>query len=253
MIQQINKQIKIKLEKDKTKLPKNLQQNINQFWDKLTKENLNFYDGEIIAVQEIKENEEDILLNTRRTRYSHYLYDDRIGVGNSVFWCCSLWGGILLITKDNYFVLGEMAETTSTPFYIDTIGGASDINDVEQGKINITKTIERELKEEMNLELNDAKQIVNYHVKYIERPEGRRHVYGVIAVGNINMTKLEIENHYKKYLKYLQDNKKEIEFKSIKFIPIGRSKQTLGKMKNPKREYILQLLEIEETQLYRRQ
>ncbi len=54
-----------------------------------------------------------------------------------------------------------MAETTATPFYIDTIGGTSDINDVEQGKINITKTIERELKEEMNLELRNSKQIIN--------------------------------------------------------------------------------------------
>ena len=156
MIQQINKQIEIKLEKHKIKLPKKLQENIHQFWNKVTKENPNFYDGEIIAVQEIKENEQNILLNTRKTRYSHYLYDDRIGIGKSAFWCCGLWGGILLITNDNYFVLGEMAETTSTPFYIDTIGGASDINDVEQGKIDITKTIERELKEELNLELKNS-------------------------------------------------------------------------------------------------
>ena len=237
------------MEKDKTKLPKNLQQNINQFWNKLTKENLNFYDGEIIAVQEIKENEEDILLNTRIARYSHYLYDDRIGVGNSVFWCCSLWGGILLITKDNYFVLGEMAETTSTPFYIDTIGGASDIKDVEQGKINIIKTIERELKEELNLELNNSEQIINFQIKYLERPQGRRHVYGVIAVGNLDMTKLEVENYYKQYLKDLQDNKEEIEFKSVQFIPVGKSRKMLEKMKNPKREYLLSLLEQEERQL----
>ncbi len=189
------------------------------------------------------------MLNTRIARYSHYLYDDIVGIGKSKFWCSSLWGGILLITNDNYFVLGEMAQTTSTPFYIDTIGGSSDINDVEQGKINIMKTIERELREELNLELNDVKQVINYQIKYLERPEGRRHVYGVIAVGNLDMTKLEVENYYKQYLKHLQDNKEEIEFKSVQFIPIGKSRKTLEKMENPKRGYLLPLLEQEERQL----
>ena len=189
------------------------------------------------------------MLNTRKTKYSHYLYDDRIGIEKSESWCCSLWGGILLITNDNYFVLGEMAETTSTPFYLDTIGGNSDINDVEQGKINITKTIERELKEEMNLQLRNPKQIINFQIKYLERPEERRHVYGVIAIGNLNMTKLEVENYYKEYFQYLKENKKEIEFRSIQFMPIGKSRQKLEKMKNPQRGYLLSLLEQEERQL----
>ena len=83
MIQQINKQIEIKLEKDKIELSKKWQDKINQFWKKETKEHQNFYDGEIIAVQEIKENKESIVLNTRIARYSHYLYDDRIGIGKS--------------------------------------------------------------------------------------------------------------------------------------------------------------------------
>lgn len=249
MIQQINKQIEINLEKDKIELPKEWQERIYQFWKKTINEYPNFYDGEIIAVHEIKENKENIILNTRIARYSHYLYDDKIGIQKSEFGCFSLWGGILLITNDDYFVLGEMAETTSTPFYIDIIGGTSDINDVEQGKIDIIKTIERELKEELNLDLQNSEQINNFQIKYLEKPEEKRRVYGIIAVGKLNMTKLEVENYYKEYLQELQDNKGEIELKKVQFIPIGKSRQKLEKMENPKRGYLLPLLEREEKQL----
>lgn len=155
----------------------------------------------------------------------------------------------MLITNDDYFVLGEMAETTSTPFYIDIIGGASDINDVEQGKIDIIKTIERELKEELNLDLQNSEEINNFQIKYLEKPEEKRRVYGIIAVGKLNMIKLEVENYYKEYLQELQDNKGEIELKKVQFIPIGKSRQKLEKMENPKRGYLLPLLEKEEKQL----
>ena len=70
------------------------------------------------------------------------------------------------------------------------------------------KVFERELKEEMNLQLRNPKQIINFQIKYLERPEERRHVYGVIAIGNLNMTKLEVENYYKEYFQYLKENKK---------------------------------------------
>ena len=60
------------------------------------------------------------------------------------------------------------------------------------------------------------------------------------------MTKIEMQEHYQKYLDKLKSNKEEIEFKSVKFIKIGKARQTLENMNNPKRGYVLPLLELEE-------
>jgi len=249
MINKLNKPIEIILSKDKIKLPKELEENIDKFWEETMKENPNFYDGDDILVEKMEEEENKIVLSAKMTQFSHYLYDERIGIEESDFWCSALWGGILLITNDNYFVLGEKAENTSTPLCLEDSGGSADELDVEDGKINIVKTIERELKEEMNLELNNPSQILEYKIKYLEVPEGKRHAYGILAVGKLNMTKIEMQEHYQKYLDKLTDNKEAIEFKSVKFIEIGKSRQTLENMDNPKRGYVLPLLELEEKEI----
>lgn len=249
MIKKLDKSIEIIFSKDTIKLPKQLQEDIDKFWENTMKENPNFYDGDDILVEEIQEKEDKIILSAKKTKFSHYLYDERIGIEETKFWCSAIWGGILLITNDGYFVLGEKAENTSTPLCLEDSGGSADELDVENGKINIVKTIERELKEEMNLELNNPSQILEYKIKYMEVPEGRRHAYGILAVGKLNMTKIEMQEHYQKYLDKLKANKEEIEFKSVKFIEIGKARQTLENMNNPKRGYVLPLLELEEKQI----
>lgn len=246
MIKKINKTIEIIFSKDTIKLPKQLQENIDKFWKKTIQENPNFYNGDDILVEDMKEVEDKIVLNAKKTKFSHYLYDERIGISEPEFWCAGLWGGILLITNDGYFVLGEKAENTSTPLCLEDSGGSADELDIENGKINIIKTIERELKEELNLELNNPSQILEYEIKYMEIPEGKRHAYGILAVGKLNMTKIEMQEHYQKYLDKLKANKEEIEFKKVKFIEIGKARQTLENMNNPKRGYVLPLLELEE-------
>lgn len=246
MIIEINKPLEIKLEKEKIQLPNALKEKIEVFWKDVINEHPNFWDGEDILVQKFEDLNDKIVLSCKKTNYSHYLYDERIGINDKRYWSSCLWGGILLKTNDNYFVLGEMAETTSTPLYIETSGGGADEQDIEQDNINIIKNIERELKEELNLELNNSKQINKYKIKYLEIPEGKRHVYGVLAVGNLNMTKEQMEEHYNKYLEYLKNNQLEIEFKSVQFLPIKNASEVLKNMKNPKRNYLFEVLEKEE-------
>ncbi len=246
MIIEITKPLEIKLEKEKVQLPTELKEKIERFWKDLIKEHPNFWDGENICVNKFEKLEDKQVLFCKKTKYSHYLYDERIGIKDKKYCGVCLWGGILLKTKDNYFLLGEMAETTSTPLCIETCGGGADEQDIDGDNINIIKTIERELKEELNLQLNNSSQITKYEIKYLEIPEGKRHAYGVLAVGNLNMTKEQMEEHYKKYLKYLKENQLEIEFKSMKFLPITNAKEILENMQNPKRDYLFELLEKEE-------
>lgn len=245
MIIEISKPVNIIVEKEKAELPQNLEKQIKLFWKDVIKQNPNFWDGDAICVQNFEEFQDKIVLTCRKTNYSHYLYDERIGIKDKKYWGSCLWGGILLRTKDNYYVLGEMAEDTSTPLCIETPGGGVDKADIEQQRVNIIKTIQRELKEELNLELDNMKQITKYRIKYLEIPEEKRHAYGVLAVGDLEMTKLQMEEHYNTYLKYLQNNKSEIEFKSVQFFSFENAYEVLKNMKNPKRNYIFEVLKKE--------
>lgn len=58
-----------------------------------------------------------------KSNYAHYLCDERIGIEEEKYRCCSPWGGILLITKDDYFVIGEMDSTTLITHCLQISGG----------------------------------------------------------------------------------------------------------------------------------
>lgn len=122
-IQKINKTVILKFEDREINLPNELKENIEKFWKDAIKKNPNLYNGEDYAVEKVIETEENIEILVVKSNYAHYLYDERIGIEGEKYRCCSPWGGILLITKDNYFVIGEMDSTTSIPHCLQISGG----------------------------------------------------------------------------------------------------------------------------------
>ena len=129
-IQKINKTVILKFEDREINLPNELKENIEKFWKEAIKKNPNLYNGEDYAVEKVTETEENIEMLVVKSNYAHYLYDERIGIEEEKYRCCSPWGGILLLTKDNYFVIGEMNSTTSIPYGIQISGGGIDVADI---------------------------------------------------------------------------------------------------------------------------
>ena len=119
----VNKTVTLKFEDRKINLPNELKENIEKFWEEAIKRNPNLYNGEDYAVEKVTETEENIEMLVVKSNYAHYLYDERIGIEEEKYRCCSPWGGILLITKDDYFVIGEMDSTTSIPHCLQISGG----------------------------------------------------------------------------------------------------------------------------------
>ena len=237
-IVKINKPIILKFEDKEINLPEDIKLNIEEFWNKTIQENPNFYDGDDILVEDMKEVEDKIVLNAKKTKFSHYLYDERIGIKEEKYKCYSPWGGILIITKDNYIVVGEMNENMSVPYCLQISGGGIDELDIKDGKVDIISNIKRELKEELNLNLED----MNYKVEFMEYPTKTRNAYGFLAVGKIPMTKDELNKHFKEYVEYLIKNNLEIEFKSLKFFEKENALEEFDKLKNPKRSYLRDLI-----------
>ncbi len=237
-IVKVSKPIILKFEDREIKLPKELKDNIESFWTEAVKENPNLYNGQDYVVETVNETKDNIEMIVTKSNYAHYLYDERVGIKEDNYRCCSPWGGILLLTKDDYFVIGEMDKTTSMPYCLQISGGGIDIRDIENGIINIDSNIKRELKEELNLNLDD----IDYKISFIEYPSKTRNAYGFIAIGKMNYTKDELKQYFEEYKEYLITNNLEVEFNKLIFLKKENALKELNNLSNCKRPYLGELI-----------
>lgn len=247
MVIHTNKKIKLKTIHKMMDLPKELKNEIEVFWEKQVKDNPNLFNGEVWNVTKMEEMQDEIVLTLEKTDYAHYMYDERHGIDEK-YACHNISGGVYIVTKDGYGVLGELDDSTSYPKCLQVSGGGIDKRDIVNNEFDILKTVERELKEELNLELNDKDQIIGYNFEYIEIPEGKRHSYSIILKAETTMTARELEEHFRIYKKYLEENGGEIEFNKLHFLKIGETVRELDKLENPKRLYVRQMFEIEDSE-----
>ncbi len=238
MIKELTKTISLQYTEQSINLPSDLKEKIQEFWDLAVKENPALYNGEYYAVEKIEETENKITMRVLKTSYSHYLYDERIGIDDEKYRCICPWSGILLLTNDNYWVFGQASEKTSFPNGFQISGGGIDKKDIYNTKIDLTQNLKRELKEEMNLNLDEIK----YEFKYIEYPDEKRNAYGFIAIGKLNMTKNELQNHFKQYKEFLEKNDLEVEFNNLIYLKRGNAVKELDTYNNPKRNYLHELI-----------
>ena len=238
-IERINKPIVLKFEDREFLLPEELKEDINQFWKEATKENPNLYNGQDYVVESVNETDEQITMIIVKSNYAHYLYDERVGIKEKEYKSCSPWGGILLITKDDYLVIGEMDQKTSIPYSVQISGGGIDITDIDNGYVNIDLTIKRELKEELNQDLDE----IDYKLEFIEYPDETRNAYGFIAYGKIDKTKDELNKEFEAFKKYLIENNLEIEYNRLIFLKKSSAIQELDAISNYKRPYLKSLIE----------
>lgn len=236
--------IKIKFKDEILELPKDIKEKINNFWEQSKKDNPSLFNGELICVSEYKEANNLIEITCERTFYSHHLYDERVGLPKE-YGCHNLVVGCLLETSDNYYVVGEMASNTSVPNCLQIPGGNVDNTDIKEERVDILNALIRECKEEVNINLEDKNIVESFKLKYISLPNEISNAYLIITKGNLKMTKKEMIEYYKEYLKYLKDNNLEIEFSNLHFINKKKAREELDKLNNPKRSYLEELLGID--------
>lgn len=245
MVIKLNKKLEaVKLD-EPLKIPENLQNQIEEFWSKQVEENSHLFNGEVWSVSGFEELADKIKISIQKTNYAHYLFDERVGIEGQ-FACYNLNCGILLETKDGYYIIGEMAETTSYPKGLQISGGNLDQNDINSnGRVDIISNISRELKEELNIDLFDEGMVKEYKMQYMEIPQGKRHSYAPIMKGILNITSRQMEEHYDNYKKALEQENKEIEFSRLHFIKKENALETLKKLSNPKRLYLEDLIDMD--------
>lgn len=238
-----NKKLKVRYYAEELKFPKSIKEEIDRKWDEIIKENPSLWNGNVACVSEIKIDENNIEVICKKSTYAHYLYQERVGLPKE-YECRNISAGSLLETSDGYFVLCELDDNTSFPRVLQIPGGNIDKKDIENNEINCLKTIIRETKEEVNIDLDDTNIVKEYKINGLYNADDEKQPgLQVFAIVKLNMNKAEMENHFKNYYEWLLNNKGELEIKKLHFLHKNNCLEEFEKLNNPKRAYIKPLLE----------
>ena len=185
--------IKINKIEFKTKNPieisiSNLVKNkIKECWNSFIKNKKNYWDGDIFCVTDIDLKKG--IIEIGKTKYSSLVYGKIVKDLTII----SLFASILLMTKDNKYVIIKNNHNC-----INLIGGMADKMDFINNQFSPDLCIKREVLEEIGIDLTNPKQVLNYHIKYLKIPENGEKYYpiGILYIGNLNFT----SNEFKEYM-----------------------------------------------------
>lgn len=233
-----DKELKLLCNNSLIKLPSNLQEKINNHFENIKNSGANVWNGEVFCVTNYKVEDNFVEIVCKKSDYAHYLYEERIGCEKQ-YECRNLSGGCLIETIDGYYIIGELDDSTSYPNMLQIPGGNIDKTDIINEKIDIEKTIIRETKEEVNINLNDKNMMISNDINYLYiSEEGIQPGAQIFSKAKIKMTADEFKKHFENYNKFLKENNLEIEFKKLYFLKKEKAVEELKKLNNPKRKYL---------------
>lgn len=122
-------------------------------------------------------------------------------------------------------------------------GGNVDHNDMIENEFNIFHAIQREVMEELNIDIQNTNQVIENKLKYLMHVLGKGNGYGIVAKTKLKMSAQQMKEYYEKYLGYLKENNLEIEFGKIHLIKKENALEELEKLPNPKRAYLKPLIQ----------
>lgn len=206
-----------------------LQQRIEKNWQKFIKENEEFFNGNIYSVTDIKNDLEQYIFEIEKAKFADLIYAKQ----NTELMIHSLFVSIFIQTKDNYYVLIRNNHGT-----INSIGGMASDEDKENNTFSPEKCLEREIKEEIGLSLNDKKDFLEYDLNYLKIPNQPINVYscGIIYTGIINYTKEELE-------KYFIENKNKLDKEVSELLFYSKDSYKDLYNENNKKDYLIEVLE----------
>ncbi len=240
-----NKKIQAKLKDEIIQLPIELKEKIKESFEEIKKSGANIWNGEVLCVSECNIEDDKVEIICKKSDYAHYLYGERNGCPKE-YECKNLSAGCLLETIDGYYIVGELDDNTSYPTMLQVTGGGIDKKDIVNEKINVEQTIIREAMEELKINLNDSKSILYDKISYIYISEkDEQPGVELFSKAKVKMTVEEMTSYFENYYKYLKENNLEVEFRKLHFLKKEKAVEKLKKLNNPKRNYLIPLLQID--------
>ncbi|TQR19019.1 hypothetical protein [Psychrobacillus vulpis] len=200
-------------------LPKNIRVQHQNFWDEQVKQNPHFRNGEVFTITEINKTSEELQVTVAETDYKHFLYTIRHE--DCAYPCKVIFTCVSVITSDNYIAFGRMNQNTSTPGRLQFTGGGLDKSDLEGYIFNLSKSIGKELREEMGLQIESP-----YTKSFIPKFVKSKGTYDFLAVMyelKVDLTAQELHALFDKHNKNLIDKGEQPEFEEFIFVLLEKA------------------------------
>ncbi|NDI37127.1 NUDIX hydrolase [Chengkuizengella sediminis] len=209
-VKQIPTDVKITVSEKLMYLPHSLRESINLYWESLIESEETFHRGDIFSIKEIRNTKNELLVTLHKTDFAHFLYSKHHKIPDK-FNCRVIVANGLILTKDNYFILGKMNNQTANPARIQFIAGGIDNNDIHGDTVDILGSLIREAKEEIGLDLKDQNLVTKIEPRYLVHWGSIALVYFI----QLDIDSLEFQNRYEQFEKSLKEKGIDPEFSSI--------------------------------------
>lgn len=238
-IQPIPKSIQVTVNREELHLPYSLQESINTFWDSWTKEKPYLTRGDIYSISHMSLFEEELKITLQKTDYAHFLYSKQKLSADHRYKCRGVVANGVILTKDGYFVIGEMNTHTSTPGRLQFIAGGIDTSDIRGNVVNMFENLSRESQEEIGIDLTDSNVVSEVTSKYIVHWQSIALVYLIELIIDSHELKL----HYDSFESKLLSKSIIPEFSSIVFVHANRLSEFLKNDQRSKLDFLPKVLE----------
>lgn len=167
-----------------------IRKKVEQNWKEFIKDREKYFNSDIITVSDIEIDKN--ILRVNKAKYADLIYS----LDNKDLTIRSLFSAILLKTLDGYYIIVE----NSYDDRLNLIGGMADLEDFDGEYLNYQRCIEREIKEEIGLDLNNKDDILSFELKYLKIPNGNENFYpcGVCYIGTLNYTAEQFREYFRK-------------------------------------------------------
>lgn len=239
----LTKPLRIHFTGDQVVLPPQVTKKIADHWERLTKKNPHLFNGDAFTVTAYADNPDAIEVELAETKYAHNLYSETFDAGEHAFRV--IHSACLVITSDNTFIVGQMAQSTARAGKVCCSGGGIDRGDIRGDSIDLEYSTAHELREELGIDPYGS-HVESFKPVYVKTggPLGK---ITVLYELRTKLTSADIAKSYKKFVSSLVAEGKEIEFDQI-FLVNNTSdaiKAFVSDHQNDLDEYITLLFEAE--------
>jgi 8-oxo-dGTP pyrophosphatase MutT (NUDIX family) len=212
-IQKIDKEPIVRFNGEIVELPEDLQGEVDKYWRESLANGKNFFNGEVFAIKDVRNEKENIEIIVRRTNFAHFLYARQKGEKLNKYRLRTVAAAALILSNDNKIVLGKMGEHTSLAGRYQMVGGGLDDKDLQGGIFDLRHSLNKEIQEEIGLDVmkNDFVESLNVCCIKIGGNNNIAIIYKVI----LNQTGEEFLKHYKNFINRLQDKSEIPEFLEV--------------------------------------
>lgn len=198
-IQPVPDNLQLKLTGNKIALSPDMRKKVEDFWHHHAMNNPSYFNGEIFTITKLDIGKDAVRIELTETDFKHHLYTAKIGdLGEHN--THTIYPAVVVISSDDKVIFGRMGKETARAGLIQCCGGVPDNQDVRgDGTVDITKTAEREMAEELGLDAKDPLQVKSLGAHYLTTG-GNESKMALVFIAHLELTAEAFMNHYNTFI-----------------------------------------------------